>query len=156
IRFIDLSPLSDDRLVPSALAFVLNLAVHSENSIPALISFLRGKRMLLVLDSCEHVIEASARLAEEVFKGAPGLHILAISREPLRAEGEHVLRLAPLPVPPSSQGLSADEALASPAVRLFVDRAMASSSDFKFGDAEAPFVADVCRTLDGMALAIEI
>jgi predicted ATPase/DNA-binding winged helix-turn-helix (wHTH) protein len=156
IRFIDLSPLSDDRLVPSAIAFALGLAVHSDNPIPALTNFLKGKHMLLVLDSCEHVIEAAATLAEEVLKAASGVHILATSREPLRAEGEHVHRLSPLAVPAASEELSAAEALASPAVRLFVERAAARAGDFALSDAEAPLVANICRTLDGMALAIEI
>ncbi len=156
VRFVDLTPLTDHRLVPNVLAFVLGFAVHSEDPVSALTSYLRHKQMLLVFDSCEHVIEAAAPLAEEVLKGAPGVHILATSRESLRAEGETVQRLAPLAVPPASKGLTAAEALAFPAVRLFVERASASVDAFELSDADAPVVADICRRLDGIALAIEL
>ncbi len=157
VRFVDLTPLTDHRLVPNVLALVLGSSVHSEDPIPALTAHLRTKQMLLVLDSCEHVIDAAAALAEEVLKGAPGLHILATSREPLRAEGEQVQRLAPLAVPPpASKGLTATEALAFPAVQLFVERASASVDAFELSDADAPIVADICRRLDGIALAIEL
>jgi predicted ATPase len=117
---------------------------------------LADKRMLLVLDNCEHVIEAAATLVSGLLNGAPGLQILATSREPLRAEGEHVHRLPPLAIPPASPQLTAAEALRFPAVQLFVERAAATSSTFSFGDKEAPLVADVCRRLDGIPLAIEL
>ncbi len=156
IRFVDLTPLRDYRLVPNVVAFVLGLAVHSEDVLPALTNFLKHKQMLLVLDNCEHVIDAAATLAEQVLKSAPGLHILATSREPLRAEGEHVQRIAPLAVPASSEGLTATEALTFPAIQLFVERAAASRDSFVLTDSDAPVVADICRRLDGIALAIEL
>ena len=156
VHFVDLTPLTDERLVPSALAFMLGLAVHAENPIPALTTYLRTKRMLLVFDNCEHVIETAAVLVEQVLRSVPGLHILATSREPLRAEGETVQRLAPLPVPPASAGLTATQALAYPAVRLFVERASACLDSFDLTDADAPAVADICRRLDGIPLAIEL
>jgi len=155
-RFVDLSPLPDGRLVPSAVAFALNLTVHAEDPVPALLNFLAGKRLLLVLDSCEHVIDEAAELVEKVRTSAPNVDVLATSREPLRAEGEHVHRLAPLAVPPALVELTAGEALAFPAVQLFVERAIASSGQFELGDADAPIVAEICRRLDGIALAIEI
>ena len=109
-----------------------------------------------MLDSCENVIEAAAILAEEIFKGTKGTFILATSRESLRAEGEHVYRLSPLDVPAETAELKAAEALAFPSVQLFVERAAASSGDFELTDRDAPLVADICRRLDGIALAIEI
>jgi len=155
-RFVDLAPIGDPGLVPSALASVLGIAIRSENPYPALISFLADKQMLLLLDNCEHVVGAAAALAEEVLRGAPGVHILATSREPLRAEDERVQRLSPLETAPMSAGLTAAVALTYPAVQLFVERAAASADGYELGDADAPIVAQICRRLDGIALAIEL
>jgi predicted ATPase len=156
VHFVDLAALNDPALVPSAVASTLGVGVRSERPIQALVSFLKDRRILLVLDNCEHVIEVAASLLEEVFRGARGAHILATSREPLRVEGERVHRLAPLAVPPESPGLAAARALDFPAIQLFVERAAASLGGFELTDADAPVVADICRRLDGMALAIEI
>jgi predicted ATPase len=112
--------------------------------------------MLLILDGCEHVIEAAATLAERTYVAAPLVQILATSREALRAEGENVYRLAPLESPPERAGLSALEALRYPAVELFVERVAAGAADFALSDADAPVVASICRNLDGVALAIEL
>ena len=155
VWLIDLAPLSDPCLVPSALAAVLGLEIRAEDPRPGLIAFLRDKQMLLVLDNCEHVIDEAAVLTAGILRGTPGVHILATSREPLRAEGEHVYRLSPLGIPPKSAGLSAAEALGFPSVQLFVERAMASLDLFELSDADAPIVADICRKLDGIPLAIE-
>jgi len=156
VCFVDLAPLTDPLLVPSALASVLGLAIRSDDPIPGLVTFLRDQKMLLVLDSCEHVIDAAASFAERVLRGAPGVHILATSREAMRAESERVQRLRPLGVPRDSAGLTAAEALGYPAVALFVERASESLDTFELSDADAPIVADVCRRLDGIALAIEL
>jgi predicted ATPase/DNA-binding winged helix-turn-helix (wHTH) protein len=156
VRFVDLAPVGDPQLVTSALGTTLGLAVHSEDAVPRLIDFLRDKQLLIVLDSCEHVVEPVAILAEQLLAGAPGVHILATSREPLRAEGERVHRLPPLECPAASTDLTAAEALASPAVRLFVERAAAILDGFELSDADAPIVADICRKLGGVALAIEL
>jgi len=155
VWLIDLAPLSDPRLVPSALAAVLGLEIRAENPLPGLIAGLKDKRMLLVLDNCEHVIDEAAVLTSGILKGAPDLHILATSREPLRAEGEHVSRLSPLGSPPGSAGLTAAEALRFPAVQLFVERVAGSLDEFELRDADAPIVAEICRKLDGIPLAIE-
>jgi predicted ATPase len=95
-------------------------------------------------------------LAARILRGAPGVQILATSREPLRAKGEHVHRLPPLQTPRTSMGLTAAEALGFPAVRLFVERAAATLGAFELNDAGAPIVADICRKLDGIPLAIEL
>jgi len=155
VWLIDLSPLADPRLVPSALAAVFGLAIRSENPLPSLIAGLRDKEMLLVLDNCEHVIEAAASLALGILRGASRVHILATSREPLRVERERVYRLSPLPNPPASGRLSAAAALQFPAIQLFVERVAASLDEFELCDADAPLAADICRRLDGLPLAIE-
>jgi predicted ATPase/DNA-binding winged helix-turn-helix (wHTH) protein len=156
VYFLDLGPLNDPVLVPSAVASALGLLVQSTDPTPALIAFLRDKRMLLILDSCEHVIDTAAALAERIFEDAPQVHILATSRESLRVEGEHVLRLAPLSSPPDVAGLTAAQALDYPAVQLFVERVIASGRRFELSDAAAPVVGEICRRLDGIALAIEL
>jgi predicted ATPase/DNA-binding winged helix-turn-helix (wHTH) protein len=156
VRFIDLASVVDPRLMPDAFVTGLGLAIGAETSLPGLIARLADRRMLLVLDNCEHIIEAAATLVSGLLNGAPDLQILATSREPLRTEGEHVHRLPPLAIPPASPRLPAAEALRFPAVQLFVERAAATSSTFTFGDKEAPLVADICRRLDGIPLAIEL
>jgi predicted ATPase/DNA-binding winged helix-turn-helix (wHTH) protein len=156
VRFVDLAPVGHPQLVPAALAAVLGVAIRSDDPIPGVIAFLADKEMLVVLDNCEHVIEAAASLAEELLRGAAGVHLLATSREPLRAEGERVHRLSALAMPVSSRGLTAVEALAFPAVQLFVERAAANLDDFELSDADAPIVAEICHQLDGIALAIEL
>ena len=156
VRFIDLAPLADPLVVTSALASVLDVAVRSDSPLPALTAHLRDKEMLLVLDSCEHVVEAVAALAETIVKGAPLVRILATSREPLKSEGEAVVRLPPLGVPSASAELTAAEALTFPAIQLFVERAAACLDEFELSDKDAPIVSDICRKLDGIALAIEL
>ncbi|MEQ1956820.1 ATP-binding protein [Mesorhizobium yinganensis] len=154
VFFLDLAPIADPALVPNTLASILGHAVHSGDIISALVAMLRQKAMLLVLDNCEHVIEVAAKIAEEICKGAPLVHVLATSREPLRARGEHVRRIPPLEVPAASD-LTAEQALAFSAVQLFADRAAAFGS-FVLSDNDAPVVCEICRRLDGIALAIEL
>jgi predicted ATPase/DNA-binding winged helix-turn-helix (wHTH) protein len=156
VHFVDLSPLSDERLVPSALAAALGLSTQSRDLVSAVLAYLRDKQMLILLDSCEHVAGGVAALAEQLLNGAPAIHVLATSREPLRAEGERVHRLSPLAIPPDGGALTASEALAFSAVQLFVERAAASVDGFELTDADAPIIADICRKLDGIALAIEL
>ena len=156
VRFVDLAPIADPSLAPSVLAAALGVAVRSENAVPGLVAFLRDKSVLIVIDNCEHVVDAAASLAENLFKGAPSVHILATSREPLRVEGERVLRLASLAVPDDSATLTAVEAVSYPAVQLFVERATANLNSFELTDTDAAMVADICRRLDGIALAIEL
>jgi predicted ATPase/DNA-binding winged helix-turn-helix (wHTH) protein len=154
--FVDLAPVADPLLVPSALSSALRLAIRAEDPVAGLVAALRERRMLILLDGCEHVVVAAAALAEALLKGAPGVAILATSREPLRAEGEWVQRLPPLGLPPASAALTAAEAMRFPAVQLFVERAAASLGGFALSDADAPVVAEICRRLDGIALAIEL
>ncbi len=122
----------------------------------SLIAFLQQTRMLLVLDNCEHLIDAAASLAETIFNQAPQVLILATSREALRTEGEHAFRLRPLDAPAPDAGLSAATALTYPAVKLFVERATAADRTFALTDSNANVVADICARLDGIALALEV
>src|SRR5713226_8021144 len=155
IWLVDLAPLGDPRLVPSAVATVLGLEIHTEDPLAALVAAVRDNRMLLLLDNCEHVIDAAAGLATALLGGAPSVCILATSREPLGVAGEREYHLAPLGIPKASSRLTAAEAAASPAVQLFVERVTAIVEDFVLTDANAPAVAEICRRLDGLPLAIE-
>ncbi len=154
--FVDLAPVDDPRGVPAALAAALGVAVRTEPYLDSLVATIRTRRVLLLLDNCEHVVDAAATLAEAVLRGVPGASILATSREPLRAAGEWVQRLPPLGLPPVAPALTAEEALRSPAVQLFVERAAGALGGFELTDAQAPLVAEICRRLDGIALAIEL
>ena len=155
VWLVDLAPLGDPRLVPSAVATVLGLEIRTEDPLPALVAALRDNRMLLLLDNCEHLIEAVASLAAALLGGASGVSILATSREPLRVAGEREYRLAPLGGPPASSRLTAAGAAAFPAVQLFIERVTATIEDFALTDANAPLVVEICRRLDGLPLAIE-
>ncbi len=158
VFFVDRAALSDPALVPSALASAVGIAVRSENPPHTLVSFLKDKEVLLVLDSCEHVIEAAASVWRRVFLVARGERIYwlraanppsgrgarppaASPREPSRIRSHYGRRSAHVPRGPA----------------LLVERAAAASLDaFELTDADAPVVADICRRLDGIALAIEI
>jgi predicted ATPase len=156
VCFIDLTPLGDSRFVPSALGSALGLPTVTDNPTPGLVSFIMDREMLIVFDNCEHVVEAVALLAETLLKGAPAVNILATSREALRAEGEVTHRLAPMGVPPSSPVPTAATALTFASVQLFAQRATAHDASFVLSDDDAPIVADICRRLDGIPLAIEL
>lgn len=156
VCFVDFGALTEPRLVPGTIAAALGLTVNSDDPIPGLLLSLRNRRTLLVLDSCEHIIDALAPLAERMVREAPELHVLATSRESFRTEGERVYRLFPLDCPPQRDGLSMADILAYPASQLFVERIAESLSEFELSEEDAPLVADICRRLDGIALAIEL
>ena len=155
IWLVDLAPLSDPRLVPSAVATVLGLEIRTENPIHGLVAKLKDSRLLLLFDNCEHVIDVAAGLTAAILSGAPGVNILATSREPLGTAGECEYRLTPLALPKPSSRLTGAEAATFPAVQLFVERVSAIVEDFALTDANAPAVVEICRRLDGLPLAIE-
>jgi predicted ATPase/DNA-binding winged helix-turn-helix (wHTH) protein len=155
VCFVSLGALSDPAHVASTVASTLGLTIQTEDALPSLRESLRRARMLLVLDNCEHVIAAAAALAEQIFREAPEVHILATSREALRVDGEYTYLLPPLDCPPLDPSLNAVEAQTFPAVKLFTDCVAASGSSFELIDANAPIVASICSRLDGIALAIE-
>lgn len=156
VYFVDLGTVTDETLVPSAVAAALGVVGQTQDPLPSLVAFLAGRRLLLVLDNCEHVIGATASLTECLHREAPRVHILTTSRESLRVEGEHVHFLLPLNYPTTREDLTATEALATPAVQLFMERAFASGHALELTDADAPTVAAICSRLDGIALAIEL
>jgi predicted ATPase/DNA-binding winged helix-turn-helix (wHTH) protein len=154
--FVDLSTVIDQEHLIDAIASAVGLGPQSVDPKEALLGFLRPRRMLIILDSCEHLIEKAAEIAAYIFQNAPDIYILATSREALHIPGEHILRLCPLDCPPEQSGLTASQVLAYPAARLFAERVSARRGDFSLGDDEAPMVAEICRKLDGIALAIEL
>lgn len=156
VWLVDLSTLRDSGLVATAIATAIGLAAHSANMLEALTQYVRNKDMLLVLDSCEHVIDGAAACVDRIIATNNHIRILVTSREPLRLKSERVRRLPGLTAPDETQGLSAGEALTFPAVQLFVDRAMDRDETFTLRDADAPAAAKICRRLDGLALAIEL
>ena len=156
VHFLDLGAVEDSRLPASLLASQLGLVVVSDYPLPIILDFLRERRMLLVFDSCEHLIGATATLTENIFRDAPQVHILVTTREALRAEGEQVHHLPPLECPPYAESLTATQALSFPAVQLFVKQVSHSGHEFELTDADAPIVAEICRRLDGIALALKL
>lgn len=156
VRFIDLTPVSSASHVPATVASAVGIVALSHDPIHDLLAHVKNKHLLIVLDNCEHVVEIAAELAEQILKSAPMVRIVATSREPLNAEGEMILRLSPLPAPPVGEMLTAAEALTFPSVQLFAERAAASLDNYHLTDADAPIVADICRRLDGLPLAIQL
>jgi predicted ATPase len=156
VAFIDLSVLRDPELLPSSVATTLGLRVHEQDCTDALIAQIGRRRMLLLFDNCEHVVESVAALAERIVGAAPEVHVLATSREALRAEGETVYALRPLDVPGSADALTADEARGFSAITLFLERASPPNTTPALSNADAATVAEICRRLDGNALAIEL
>ena len=156
IVFVDLAPLSDAALVIGALASALGLSGRPNLALNDLKEALGHRRLLIVLDSCEHVIDASAVLAERMIQALSAVDILATSREPLRAKGEWIERLPPLGLPPASASMTAAELMTFSAVQLFVDRAASCLGGYELTDTDAAAVAEICRRLDGIALAIEL
>ena len=156
VAFVDLAALTDADLVPATVASALGFMVQAQDVLLSLLNFIGDRKLLLVLDNCEHVIEVVAALAERVVREASQAHILTTSREALRADGEHVHLLRALDCPPEDNNLTAAEALKYPAAQLFMERAAASGYGPELTDADAPKVAKLCRRLDGIALAMEL
>jgi predicted ATPase/DNA-binding winged helix-turn-helix (wHTH) protein len=156
VVFVDLAAVADAAGVANGLASTLGLTVRKEDPTAEILAFLRDTTLLLVLDNCEHVIEAMSGLAERIFIEAPGVHLLATSRELLNVEGEHVYALEPLATPAVDAEITAAQALEYPCIQLFLERAGATSGPITLSDADAPIVAEICRRLDGIALAVEL
>lgn len=156
VWFVDLANVKDEKLLPSAVAIAVGGGGQRLNSVDALCELLAGRELLLILDSCEHIIEAVAACANRILASASGVKLLATSREALMLSGERVRRLPGLAVPPRSERLDASDALKFSAIQLFVERATESSETFKLCDDNAQVVADICRKLDGLALGIEL
>jgi predicted ATPase/DNA-binding winged helix-turn-helix (wHTH) protein len=156
VHFVDLSAISDGSFVETAVESVLGLSAGPQDCFERLVSVGVGRRTMLVLDNCEHVIDTVAPLAERLFSRAPDMFILTTSRETLRVEGEHVYLLRPLDPPPLNAELTAGSTVGWPAVQLFMERAVAGGYRFQLSDDDASLVATICRQLDGVPLAIEL
>jgi predicted ATPase len=157
LRFVELAPLDRPELVGEAVAAVFGLPVHGERpATDTIATYLRSRRVLIILDNCEHVIAAAAKLADALLKTCPGVCLLATSREALSVAGEHAYPVPLLDVPPPSINLTAAQAMGHSAVHLFVERAAAVLGRFPLTDKTAPIVAAICRRLDGIPLAIEL
>jgi len=156
VLFVDFGMLSDPHLVDPGVASMVGLAVGSNDVRQSLMSYLRDKKILLILDTCEHLIDAVATLASGIIEAAPQVRILATSREALRIDGERVYRLDALGCPPDDPDMTAEAVLSFPATQLFMERAAASGVRLRIGDADAQIVASICRKLDGVALAVEL
>ena len=148
--------LEDANLVASAIAGSLAIPVQVDDPMMVVLRHIRDQRLLLVIDNCEHVIDAVAAIVERIAVGAPAVHILATSREPLRSSNEHVHWLGPLEYPAEVEAMPVEALLDFPAVALFAERARAGDSTLAIGIAEARLIADMCRRLDGIALPIEL
>ncbi|MEV5986292.1 LuxR C-terminal-related transcriptional regulator [Streptomyces sp. NPDC052051] len=155
----ELADLRDPELLaPSVLGTldVANPGRPGADATAALAARLRERRVLLVLDNCEHLIDACARLTDALLRAAPGLRVLATSRQPLGIAGEHVFSVEPLPVPDADAGHGARALSRNPAVALFADRAAAVLPGFAVTESDAAAVAELVRRLDGLPFAIEL
>jgi predicted ATPase/DNA-binding XRE family transcriptional regulator len=156
----ELAPLADPGLIPQAVAAAVGVELEpgglpEEAPTEAVAGALRAKRLLLVLDNCEHLVDACAALAEALLEACPGVRLLATSREPLGCAGEAVVRVPSLAVPPAGGAVAREEIAGAAAVRLFVDRAEAVAPGFALTAEVAPAVDEVCRRQDGIPLALE-
>src|SRR6266852_5825108 len=152
----ELGPLSSPELVPATVASALGLTHVAGTASPERIAgAIRAKRLLLVIDNCEHLIEAAAAMAESLLRATPGASLVATSREPLRVSGEHIYRVPPLGVP-AEGNQDIEDVFTHGAVRLFASRAHAAEPRYVADGRVAAATAAICRRLDGIPLAIEL
>jgi non-specific serine/threonine protein kinase len=157
VWLIRLDQLRDEALVAQAVASTLGLQDRAGYTPVAMLAeYLAGRQLLLVLDNCEHLVDVTAKLADQLLRAAAGLRVLATSRESLTMTGETVLAVPPLPVPEAAQPLTAAELGVFPAARLFAERAAEVVPGFAVTEANAAAVAGICRRLEGLPLAIEL
>jgi predicted ATPase/DNA-binding CsgD family transcriptional regulator len=154
---VELADVRDPGLVGNATLAALDLRDQAATEPRALLlSYLRDKELLLVVDNCEHLLGAAAVLVADVLKAAPGVRVIATSREPLSVPGEHVLPIPPLELPRAQADESLDQLRQNESVELFVERAAAASGSFELSASNRAAVVELCRRLDGLPLAIEL
>jgi predicted ATPase/DNA-binding winged helix-turn-helix (wHTH) protein len=153
---LDLGTVEAGRHIPSLLASHLRLPATQVDPLIQVLEHLRSRTMLLLLDNCEHLVEAVARIVNAIVGEAPGVHILATSREPLRTQGECARRLAPLAFPTIVASLTLDEIRRYPAVQLLEERVLGCSGSNRLTAADAKAAVEICQKLDGLPLAIEL
>ena len=157
VWFIELAPLSSGDYIPSSIAQTFGITLPLEgDAVENLARALKAKHALLVFDNCEHLVEPAARVISAILRGCPKIKILASSRQGLGIEGEEAYRMPSLDVPLAADRFDASQALRSAAIALFVERALSADKTFTLTDENAPVVADICRRLDGIPLAIEL
>jgi predicted ATPase/class 3 adenylate cyclase/Flp pilus assembly protein TadD len=157
VWMVDLAPISDPVLVTTTIAKVLGVREAPDQDLLATLrNYLERRELLLILDNCEHLLDETRRVAAALLRGCAGVRLLATSREPLSIAGEQVLRLPSLQVPPPDVATTAETGRAHGAGELFVDRARSADERFELTDDNAPYVAEICRNLDGIPLAIEL
>ncbi|MGA7671254.1 MAG: tetratricopeptide repeat protein, partial [Nitrolancea sp.] len=157
VGFVELASVSDPELVPQTIAVALGLDSGTRRSSATTVAeSLRTHRALIVLDNCEHLIDACAKFAARLLSVCSSLHILATSQERLRIEGEFTWRVPSLSTPEESSELRVDQALQSEAIQLFVDRATRLRPDFDLNDRNVNAIVEISRRLDGIPLAIEL
>ncbi|NVZ70658.1 ATP-binding protein [Pseudomonas costantinii] len=154
IHLLDLAPLSAPSMILPNLAALLDLKTAEQEPLAVFAHSLHERQLLLVIDNCEHLLDDIALISETLLRHVPELHILATSREALRAEGESVQRLDPLACPPTSGNRA--QAMGYPALQLLIERAMSHQESFELSEAELPLAIDICQRLDGIPLAIEL
>jgi len=155
VCFVDLATISDPTHFGTALVTALGIRGNPDNSVAAVLDYLRPRQMLVILDNCEHVLPAATIFAGRFMADTSPSKLLATSREPLGTFTEHVVRLGSLSLPRPSEALTADQALGFPAIQLFVRRAT-EWSDYHFDEADCDSIAAICHSLDGLPLAIEL
>jgi predicted ATPase/class 3 adenylate cyclase len=157
VWFVDFAALHDPRLVANTIGAAIELQeAGSRPMLDSLVAHLRGKKLLLILDNCEHLIAEISRVAAALLHNCEGISILATSREHINIDGESLYRMPSLTVPEQTAGLTAEAAAPYGAISLFVARAQAMNQRFALSDDNAPVVAEICKRLDGIPLAIEL
>jgi tetratricopeptide (TPR) repeat protein len=157
VWLVELAPLADDALVAQTVAAKLGLQEEPGRTLlQTLQEYLRGRTLLLVLDNCEHLVDACAQLATSLLRTCPNLRLLATSREPLNIAGETIWRIPSLSLPEGTETVSLAAVQASEAARLFIDRAQTVSPGFQATEQNADAIARISRRLDGIALALEL
>ena len=153
----EFAPLSDPGLVPQTVTQALGVREEPGRPITqTLVDFLKPKSLLLVLDNCEHVLDAAANLCDAILRACPNVRIIASSREGLNVSGETTYRIPPLSLPDPKQTATPESLSQYEAVRLFIERAQAAQPSFSVTNANAPAVAQICHRLDGIPYAIEL
>jgi predicted ATPase/DNA-binding CsgD family transcriptional regulator len=153
---VELAEVRDEALVSNALLAALDLRDLAPKPFSILVAYLQDKRLLLVVDNCEHLLEAAARVVSDLLRAAPNLRVIATSREPLQVAGEQVIPLSPLELPRGDGTEPLGQLQQNEAVALFSERAAAASGGFELTSSNQAAVVALCRRLDGLPLAIEL
>lgn len=157
VWLVELAPVADGSLIAQRVGSVLGVRETASGSmVAALIGILANRRLLLVIDNCEHLLDSCAVLVDELLRGCPNVQVLATSREPISIDGEIIWRVPSLPVPDTNTALTLSDLRNNPSVQLLVERATAVKPGFALTERNAPSVAHICQRLDGIPLALEL